>query len=135
MQREKAYRDVMKKHGFPEFITNEVIYHGQEDSIVQEFLEQYKDLDGVFASGYTMAQKLYETALARGKKIPQELQIISYDGSFRQWSNNEPLTCVEQPIEAMARAVVKLLLDRIHHEEVPMRTVLNTTFVLGTTTK
>ena len=45
------------------------------------------------------------------------------------------MTSVEQPIEEMARQVVRLLIKKIHNEETPTRTVLKTKFVLGATTK
>ena len=82
-----------------------------------------------------MAQVLYETALQKGIRIPEQMQIVSYDGSFKQWSNNPFLTCVEQPIEEMARAVVRLLIDKIDGKEVQMRTMLKTKFLVGATTK
>ena len=64
----------------------------------------------------------------------EDMQIVSYDGIFRQWSISN-ITSVEQPIEEMARQVVRLLIKKIHNEETPTRTVLKTKFVLGTTTK
>ncbi len=135
MERERAYRDVMKKHGMPEIILNEAVSHGEEKEVVESFFKKYGDVDGVFASGYTMAQVLYETAMQRGISIPDELQIISYDGAFRQWNNNRLLTCVEQPIEEMAREAVKLLINRIRGQETPERVELKTSFVIGATTK
>lgn len=135
MERERAYKDTMAKHGLPVKAVNEVILHGEETSLVSEFLEKYPDLDGVFASGYSLAQVLYETALQKGKRIPEEIQLVSYDGAFRQWNNNRLLTCVEQPIEEMAREVVRLLIKKIKGEQVDVRTELKTTFVLGATTK
>ncbi len=135
MERERAYNDTMIKHGLPVQAVNEVIQHGEETAIVSEFLEKYPDLDGVFASGYSLAQVLYETALQKGKRIPEDIQLVSYDGAFKQWNNNRLLTCVEQPIEEMAREVVHLLIKKIKGEQVSVRTELKTTFVLGATTK
>lgn len=135
MERERAYADVMKKHGMPLKVVNEVIMHGEEDKVVSDFLEKYPDLDGVFASGYSLAQTLYETVLKSGKNIPEEIQLVSYDGAFRQWNNNRLLTCVEQPIEEMAREVVRLLIKKIKGEQAEERVELVTTFVLGATTK
>lgn len=135
LRREEAYLDVIKEHGMQPRIKNNVILHGDESNIVAEFLQSYPDVDGVFASGYTMAQVLYETAMQKGINIPEQMQIVSYDGSFKQWSNNRFLTCVEQPIEEMARAVVRLLIDKIEGKEVPMRTMLKTNFLIGATTK
>lgn len=135
MERERAYRDVMNKHGLELMIQNERISHGEESSIVASFLEKHRGVDGVFASGYTMAQVFYDTAMSMGVKIPDDVQLISYDGSFRQWSNNSAFTCIEQPIEEMSREVVRLLLGKIHKQEVPSRMVLKTSFILGLTTK
>jgi DNA-binding LacI/PurR family transcriptional regulator len=98
-------------------------------------LDEFQDVDGVFASGYSMAQVLYETAQQRNIDIPKDLQIVSYDGAFRQWNNNRLLTCVEQPIEDMARAVVQLLIDKINDKEVPDVMTLPMNFVVGATTK
>lgn len=135
MERERAYRDVMQRHGMEICAVNEVMLHGDENKVVENFLDKYTEVDGVFASGYSMAQVLYETVLTRGKRIPEDMQIVSYDGAFRQWNNNRLLTCVEQPIEQMAREVVRLLIKKIHGEETEQRTVLKTSFVIGATTK
>ena len=115
-ERERAYLDAMAEHNMTPRIVNEVIQHGEEAVVVQNFLEKYKDVDGVFISGYTLSQFFYEAAMDMGKKIPDELQIISYDGIFKQWGISN-ITSVEQPIEEMARQVVRLLIKKIHNEE------------------
>ena len=134
MERERAYRDVMEEYGMPIRMVNEVIQHGEETAVVADFIERFADVDGVFVSGYTLSQVFYEAATELGKKIPDELQIVSYDGMFKQWSISN-MTSVEQPVEEMARQVVRLLIKKIHNEETCTRTVLKTKFVLGTTTK
>ncbi len=134
MERERAYLDVMAEYNMPIRMVNEVMQHGEETAIVADFMEKFSDVDGVFVSGYTLSQVFYEAAIELGKKIPDDLQIISYDGIFKQWSMSN-MTSVEQPIEEMARQVVRLLIKKIHSEETCTRTVLKTKFVLGTTTK
>ncbi len=135
LRREEAYREVMAEHGMPCRISNDVTLHGEESKVVNEFFEKFPDVDGVFASGYTMAQALYETAVGRGRRIPEEMQIVSYDGAFYQWGNNHSLTCVEQPVEQMARTAVKLLMRKIEGEDAPVRTMLQTTFSVGSSTR
>ena len=134
LEREHAYLDVMAEYGMPPRMVNEVMQHGEETLAVADFMERYSDVDGVFVSGYTLSQVLYEAATELGRKIPDDLQIISYDGIFKQWGSSN-ITSVEQPIEEMARQVVRLLIKKIHGEETSKRTVLKTKFVLGTTTK
>lgn len=134
MERERAYLDIMAEYNMTPRIVNEVIQHGEEPAVVADFMEKYSDVDGVFVSGYTLSQVFYDAALELGKMIPKDIQIISYDGVFKQWSTSN-MTSIEQPIEEMARQVVRLLIKKIHSEETPTRTVLKTKFVLGTTTK
>lgn len=134
MERERAYRDVMAEYNMPICMVNDIMQHGEETVVVSNFLEKYADVDGVFVSGYTLSQVFYDAALELGRKIPDDLQIVSYDGTFKQWSTSN-MTSVEQPIEEMARQVVRLLIKKIHNEETCTRTVLKTKFVLGTTTK
>lgn len=134
MERAQAYSDTMQKHGMPVKAVNEIIMHGEEQKLVCEFLEKYPDLDGVFASGYSLAQSLYGELLGRGKRIPEDIQLVSYDGAFSQW-NSKALTCVEQPVEEMAREVVRILIKKIRGESVAVRTELKTQFIVGATTK
>lgn len=135
MQREKAYADTMEKHGLRQRIVNDVIIHGDERKVAEKFFADYPDVDGIFASGYTMAQMTYNVAKEKGYSVPDGLQIVAYDGSFKKWSSSYPLTAVEQPISEMAKTIVKLLSDVIDGKEVPVRTVLDAKFVKGSTTK
>ena len=134
MERERAYLDLMAECGMTPRIVNEVIEHGDEKVVVADFMKEYSDVDGVFVSGYTLSQVFYEAATEQGKRIPEDMQIVSYDGIFKQWGISN-ITSVEQPIEDMARQVVRLLIKKIHNEETDQRTVIKTKFVLGTTTK
>lgn len=134
MQREKAYLDVMKKHGLQPRIVNEVIMHGEERETVDKFFSDYPDVDGIFAAGYTMAQTAYGAAREKGYSVPDDLQIIGYDGSFKKWGFTQ-LTAVEQPIAEMAEKVVELLHGVIEGKSVPARTALGAKLVVGATTK
>lgn len=133
-ERERAYLDLMKEKKMPVRIVNEGILHGEEVEIVDDFNKKYPDVDGVFVSGYSLSQVFYKRAVESGRKVPDDLQIVSYDGEFTQWSVNK-LTCVEQPIEEMARCVVNLLIKKIRGESTQLRTVLKTSLSLGATTK
>ena len=134
MQREKAYLDVMEKHGMQPRIVNEVIMHGEERETVDKFFSDYPDVDGIFAAGYTMAQTAYGAAREKGYSVPDDLQIIGYDGSFKKWGFTQ-LTAVEQPIAEMAEKVVELLYGVIEGKSVPARTALGAKLVVGATTK
>jgi len=134
MLRLDAYKDVMIKHGLESQVVNEIIAHGEERKVVSEFFDKYKSVDGVFVSGFTMAQAFCTVAKERGIKIPSDMQMISYDGSFRQWNGGVTMSCVEQNVEKMARTVVGLLISKINNKEVPLRTEIETEFIKGEST-
>lgn len=135
LQREKAYLDTVQKHGGKVRIVNEVIIHGDERKVVEKFFNDYPDVDAIFAAGYTMAQTTREVAAEKGYKVPENLQIIAYDGAFSKWDSVNSLTAVEQPIKEMAKSVVNLLADVIDGKETVVRTVLESRLVFGNTTK
>ena len=137
LERERAYRDAVARFGLTPCIVNECIQHGDEGRVASEFFRDYPDLDGVFASGYSMAQAAYLRAHQLGVDIPGRVQLIAYDGSFGQWDfqDKSGVTCVEQPIEQMGRALVRLLLAKIRGEETEIRHVFPTRFLVGGTTR
>lgn len=132
--REKAYRDALAAYGKPVKIINESRVHGDEKSIVDEFFDNIGDTDGVFVSGCSTAGLLCGVAEERGIKIPEQLQVVAYDGSFKQWSTKQ-ITCMEQPLDELSRSAVKLLIDKIHGKPTPLCTMHECSFIVGTTTK
>lgn len=133
--REKAYRDVMRRHGMEECVVNDVIIHGGEPSVVRKFLDKFGDADGVFAAGCSVATEFCAEAERAGKRIPDDVQVVAYDGMFGNWSNYNSITCVEQPVEQMAETAVELLIKKIEDRDVPQKVIHKSKFVVGMTTK
>ena len=133
--REKAYLDVIKKHGMEPKIHSVVINHGEEQEKVDEFIETYPEVDGIFVSGASMSYALYRTLINKGKKIPEDVQIISYDGFFGDFKDSNVITCVEQPVEEMARKCIEILLDLFNKNKPKTQNILNSKFVINNTTK
>lgn len=133
--REKAYLDVMKEHNYPPYIVYEVVKHGEEKELVDKFIEKYPDVDAVFASGSSSSTYIYNKYVSMGKKFPEDIQLISYDGVFNSWEDAPIVTSIEQPIKEMAEQSFKILIDIINGREVNQITLLKTKFVKGKTTK
>ena len=70
-----------------------------------------------------------------GKHIPEDLQVIGFDG-LRLLNYGSPLvSSIEQPVELLARTCVDMLMKILNHEEVHSITNLPVRFVEGGTTK
>ena len=114
---------------------NEVIDHGEEEKLVDKFLDSYKDLDAIFASNSVLSQIVYSKLVSRGAKFPNDIQLIGYDGLVKEIRSLMPITTIYQPIQEMANTAFRVLKQIIDEEEVDQIYVLNTTINKGITTK
>ncbi len=133
--REKAYLDVMEEYGMEKKIHSVAINHGEEQAKVEEFIQMYPDVDGIFVSGASMSYALYSTLISKGKKIPEDIQIISYDGFFGELKERNNITCIEQPVEEMAQKCISILLDLINKKTPEHENIIKSKFILNKSTK
>ena len=133
--REKAYIDVMNEHHLPTMILNEAIAHGEEERLASQFLEKYPNLDAIFASGNTLTDIIYFRLANQGKRMPEDIQLVGYDGVNYNLDGYPKISAISQPIKEMAIAAFNILIDLIHGKEVKQKNIFKTTFVKGSTTK
>lgn len=70
-----------------------------------------------------------------GKKIPEDIQIIGFDGVKLSEEREYLLTTIRQPLDEMAKAAVKQVMSAINGDRVEYKTILPVTFIEGSTTK
>ena len=93
-------------------------------------------MDALFISGYSISQVAYKILKKRGITIPNDIEIICYDENFVNWiASSIPITCVKQDIQQMAEKAVEILINEINGKEVPLKTIIKSTFISGITTK
>ena len=133
--REKAYLDVLKEHNLPTYCMNDIVDHGEEEKLVDKFLKTYEDLDSVFISGITLTQIFYSKIKKIGKKVPEEIQIIGYDGLFNPWDSGIKISSIQQPIKELADGAFELLVDSINGKKVQRKNIYQAIFIKGETTR
>ncbi len=111
----------------------EPLTHTRES--IKKFIEANPGIDGIFAINDSMAIDVCETIELIGKKVPDDIQVIGYDGQRNRDGQPYLVSTIAQPIELMAKTAVELLIGVINDEEVPNRTVLPVTFGEGWSTK
>lgn len=84
--------------------------------LADEFLDNNPNVDGVFASDL-IALAIQRRALERRKRIPEDLFIFGYDGSFVQQIGYPILPTVVQPFSLLASTIVEVLLKEINGEQ------------------
>lgn len=91
--------------------------------LAKECLEKYRDADGIFASDLLALEFLFQ-ALRKGKKIPEELKIISYDGTEITRSVYPRMSAVVQDIDGISKALTDILIERIETGKVSESRIL-----------
>ncbi len=82
-----------------------------------ELLERDPAVDGVFAASDLMARGAIRTLVAAGRDVPDDVSVVGFDDASWAASNVPPLTTVHQPVRAMARSLVDLVVAQI--DDVP----------------
>lgn len=75
-------------------------------------LEEYPEVDGIFAADMP-ATAFLKAAVAIGRKIPEDLAIVAYDGTFVTKTGTIKLTTVNQPYREIAHKAVEELVRLI----------------------
>lgn len=91
--------------------------------IIQELFQRYPEIDSIYSQDILVVNAM-KYALEKGMRIPQDFKAVSYDGTFITELCYPTLTCVEQPIDALASTLVDILVRKINGEEVHGNIVL-----------
>ncbi|WP_285016959.1 LacI family DNA-binding transcriptional regulator [Lactococcus garvieae] len=122
--RDKAYTDTMIRFGLTP--CSYPIYFDMNDEEKKKHLKEmfikYPNLDGIFAGNDVEAAIIIEVAQNLGKKIPQDIKLIGFDGTKLCRTLMPNLPTVIQPLELMASNAIKILEKRLNGEKFELRT-------------
>ena len=107
----EAFRAYATKLGLP--VLDELIEHGM-----------FSIEGGHAAAARLLALGAIRAARRQGLSVPDDVSVVGYDDSALMNCTDPPLTTTRQPIEAMGRAVVELLVKRINGGEVAAEELL-----------
>lgn len=90
-------------------------------------LERDPGIDAMFVACDLMAAGAVQAITATGRRVPEDISIIGFDDSIAAVCANPPLTTMRLPVEEMAAAAIRLLLDgnpvRGHRQHFPVELV------------
>lgn len=84
---------------------------------IDRILDQYPDLDGFMATDIP-ALLFARKAMQRGKRLPEDVKVVAYDGTSLIQMCYPPISAVVQPSELLAEEAVRLLLMQISGEPI-----------------
>lgn len=90
----------------------------------EEVFEKYPDADGIFGADMAVLACM-QYAVREGRKIPEELQMIAYDGTYITDLNEHPVSAVVQPLRELACCAAREIVAYIDGKKPQMRTTVS----------
>ena len=126
-------------------VTNEknidnVIIQGKLDTfegykkLVYKLFKEHPNIDGVFASSDIIAASIINIADNLGKKITKDLKIVGYDDISIASLIVPSLTTIKQPIDAMAKLAIEVLINQMEKKPINIENILPITLIERNTT-
>lgn len=102
---------------------------------LQKLLTLAEPPQAIFAASDSIAMGVLAEAHARGIKVPEELSVVGFDGTYVGEHTSPQLTTVAQPLRDMGRTATRALLREINGERPDsMRVELATHLILRSST-
>ena len=116
-----------------------LLYDDETEAPFYTFLDEHirggrLDFDGIFCNSDLLADRVIRFLRARGIGVPDQVQIIGYDGIIDRFTDSYVCSTIEQPLSQMAQAAVTLLMNYVETTE-GMNVCLPVKYVPGGTTK
>ena len=103
--------------------------------IIQKLVERHPEIDGFFSTD-TVAVNALKYFLEHGKKIPEDVIVVGYDGIDAAKTSYPSLSYVEQPFDKLSEVIVDILLRKINGENITENTTVeDIRFVEGNSTR
>lgn len=108
-------------------------YSAFEGFLREHFHNGKLDFDGIFCVTDSLAYQIFRTLESMGIKVPEDVQIIGFDGI--QYFGDMEYICstIVQPVEAIAAKCVEMILDK-PSDVVPSLVCLPVKYAFGGTT-
>jgi len=107
-------------------------YAGEAE--LAKLLQAHPEIDGIFASSDVIASEVIQACRKLGREVPQQLRVVGYDDSLVASLVSPRLTTIRQPVREMSERTIRLLLQQIEGEQVPMSNRFQVTLVVRDST-
>lgn len=116
-------------------IIDDGVPHSEFWNFLREHLHDGKlDFDGIFCVTDSLAHLTRQALREMGLRVPEDVQIIGFDGIRRFGDMEYTCSTIVQPVEEMAEACVNMVLDK-GQSQVPSLVCLPVTYAYGGTTR
>lgn len=83
---------------------------------LKKLLDLVEPPTAIFAASDSIALGVLSEARKNGLRIPEDLSLVGFDGTYQAEESIPPLTSVSQPLQEMGRTALRAVLRQLHGE-------------------
>lgn len=133
--RYSGYRDFCKEMQIKEQVIDGDFSYDKSLESVKSILEQYPDVDGIFACNDMAAFAICKVLQERGYHVPDDIQVIGYDNIMFSRLFAPEITTIHQPIKEMGHLAVQIIVQHINGEDYEKNNNFNVELIERQSTK
>lgn len=114
--RYEGFMDAIRNSGVEYDVVVCPFHFAESEKIVDRVLREQKNIDGIFASSDVSAAGALKAAAKLGIAVPDELQIVGFDGIAMGEMLTPGLTTVAQDVYKMGAIATRVLIKRIENQ-------------------
>lgn len=132
IERLRGFHDELQEWG----VAPGPVAHGDFDMpsgfhAVAQLLRRMPDLDGLFAANDLMAIGALRVLEAGGRRVPDDVSMVSFDDTVVAETADPPLTSVRQPFRDIGAKAAEMALDvLVNPQDYPQHVLLPTTLTI-----
>ncbi|MEV0393269.1 LacI family DNA-binding transcriptional regulator [Polymorphospora rubra] len=111
VDRRTGYLRAVREFGLPELSDGGDYRREDGQDAARRLLEDHPDVDAMFVACDLMAAGALQAITATGRGVPRDISVVGFDDSIAAVCANPPLTTMRMPVEEMAAAATRLLID------------------------
>ncbi|PRR82295.1 LacI family DNA-binding transcriptional regulator [Clostridium vincentii] len=115
--------------------TSSAVFHKDITLFLKEAFEKGQYFDGIFCATDRYASYCQDALMDMGIGIPEDVQLIGFDGSRSYATEELKISTIRQPVEKIAEEAVNLLIAVVNKDKQKTSKVLPVTFLDLKTTK
>ncbi len=127
VERVGGYRKALSKFNIEptaDLIVNSGLRFEDGAAAARHLLESGVEFDAIFAFTDTLAIGAMNFLRGAGKRIPEDVAIVSFSGTSLSTIVYPELTSVTPPLRQIGNSAAKLLVEKINNPEAPIRSIV-----------
>jgi LacI family sucrose operon transcriptional repressor len=135
--RHVAFQDVAKQHGIWHTSLHTDINGFDLDEygrLMEQLFREHPNIDGIFASSDIIASYALKACQESGRRVPEDVRIIGYDGISMRSLQTPLISTIRQPIEEISKKAVELIIEQVQGKAVASEHILPVELEEGATT-